>query len=304
MDYFDFYIRHEYTFAAIQLFSAMIGMGATLKPIDFAEVVRSPRGVLAGLVIQIIGVPLLTLLFLRGLDLDPGLAIGLALVAAIPGGTVSNIFTFMARGHTALSIVLTATTTLACLVTTPWILKILAADAIPADIEMPAGQIALDIGLYLLLPLFLGMILNTKWPAIAPRFSKFCIHFSLLTVLAIVVGAHGAGRIDVEAFGMNNIQIVSAFTLAMLIFGVVAPRLAGLGKPDCAAISFEVSVRSVNLAILIKASLFPAVAGQLDPVGDNILFTALQYGGFSMVTGLLLLAAYRYIIPKPVAAAG
>ena len=121
----EFYVQYEYWFAAVQLVLAMLGMGATLTGRDFRDVVSEPRAVSLGTIIQIVIVPLSAYLFLRLLGIQDGVAVGLALIAAIPGGTVSNIFTFLARGNSALSISITALTTLACLVTTPLILSAL-----------------------------------------------------------------------------------------------------------------------------------------------------------------------------------
>ncbi len=94
----DFYVQHEYWFATFQLVTAMLGMGATLSLRDFGDIMRQPASVLLGLGVQIILVPVITFIFLRGLGIDGGVAVGIALIASIPGGTTSNIFTFFARG--------------------------------------------------------------------------------------------------------------------------------------------------------------------------------------------------------------
>ena len=141
----DFYVEHEYWFAAIQLVLAMLGMGATLTGRDFRDVVREPFAVSLGTAIQLLAVPVTAYLFLRVLGVEGGVAVGIALIAAIPGGTVSNIFTFLARGNSALSISITALTTIACLVTTPFILSLLISQYLPPDFTMPRAQIVSEI---------------------------------------------------------------------------------------------------------------------------------------------------------------
>jgi len=89
-----FYVEHEYWFAAFQLVMAMLGMGATLTARDYRDVVSEPGPVNLGVVVQLVLVPLATFAFLRVLDVNGGVAIGIAPIAAIPGGTTSNIFTF------------------------------------------------------------------------------------------------------------------------------------------------------------------------------------------------------------------
>lgn len=93
MSIFDWYVQNEYWFAAVQLTLAMLGMGATLKLSDFRDVAREPKGVTIGVLVQIVAVPLVTLLLIQSVGLDVGVLIGIALIAAIPGGTVSNIYT-------------------------------------------------------------------------------------------------------------------------------------------------------------------------------------------------------------------
>ena len=101
----------------------MLGMGATLTGKDFRDVLLEPRAVSFGTGIQLLLVPLTAFLFIQFPGVGTGVAVGIALIAAIPGGTTSNIFTYLARGNFALSICITAVTTLACLVSTPLILK-------------------------------------------------------------------------------------------------------------------------------------------------------------------------------------
>lgn len=291
---FDFYIQHEYWFAAVQLSMAMLGMGATLQVRDFAAVAKNPRGILVGVALQIIGVPALAALFLYVFELDTGVAIGLALCAAIPGGTMSNVFTFLGRGHVALSIALTGITTLACLITTPLILTLLVAQHMPADFVMPAGQIAIEIALILLLPLILGMVFLALFPAQAPSFSKGCIRTSIFVILLIIIGATGSGRVNYEQYGQSNLLILLAFLAFIATLSWLLPQLLGVNRPDTTAINIEATVRNGNLGLLIKASLFPAAVGTPDPVGDAVLFTVLIYGGAALMLGIAQIYIHKY----------
>ncbi len=302
---FEFYLRYEYWFAAIQLGLAMFGMGATLRPRDFIAVLRSPRGVIIGVLIQLLGVPLVAALFITMLPLSPGVAIGLALCAAIPGGTMSNVFTFVGRGHVALSIALTGITTLACLLTTPVVLGLLIGDHMPADFVMPAASIAQEIALILLLPLILGMLLLGALPALAPAVAKVCIRASLFVIALIVIGATGSGRVDLPAFGLANLALVLAFLALLAGLSWLGPRMFGLDGRDITAINIEVTVRNGNLGLLLKASLFPAAVGVADPVGDAVLFTVLIYGGAALLAGLGQIRLHRWLnreqpLPYPV----
>ncbi len=290
----EFYVQHEYWFAAIQLILAMMGMGATLTGKDFRDVVREPLAVTLGSVIQLIAVPLTAFLFLRLLGVHDGVAVGIALIAAIPGGTVSNIFTFFARGNSALSISITALTTLACLVSTPLILSLLISEYLPPDFTMPRAQIVREIALTLLLPLALGMLYLYLYPRSAPVLSKWCIRGSLFGILLIVLGSATAGRLDAGAFGPTNMLLVTLFAIIISAMGYLVPRLIKLSRPDATAIEFEVIVRNINLGVLIKASIFPAAAIETARLGDMVLFSLLLYGVLQMLMGAFLIWFERY----------
>jgi BASS family bile acid:Na+ symporter len=287
------YVQYEYWFAAFQLVMAMLGMGATLTARDFRDVVREPKPVTLGLIVQIVLVPLAAFIFLRTLGVHGGVAVGIALIASIPGGTTSNIFTFFARGNSALSISITGLTTIACLVTTPLILAALISDNLPANFTMPTGKIVSEIGFTLLLPLALGMLYLYLYPRAAVSVSKWCIRASLLGIVLIVIGSISAGRLNLAAFGMNNVMLVVLFTLALTVTGWIAPRLFRLSRPDSTAIEFEVIVRNINLGVLLKASLFPAAAAATSDIGDAVLFTLLLYGALQLIVAPILIALYR-----------
>ena len=285
----EFYVQHEYWFAAIQLILAMLGMGATLTGRDFRDVVREPIAVTLGSAIQIVAVPLTAFLFLRLLGVHDGVAVGIALIAAIPGGTVSNIFTFFARGNSALSISITALTTLVCLVSTPLILSLLISQYLPPDFAMPRAQIVREIALTLLLPLAIGMLYLYLYPRSAPLVSKWCIRGSLFGILLIVLGSGLAGRLDARSFGVANILTVTLFAIVIAAMGYLVPRIMRLSRPDATAIEFEVIVRNINLGVLIKASIFPAAATESARLGDMVFFSLLLYGVLQMLMGAILI---------------
>ncbi len=291
------YIEYEYWFAAFQLVFAMFGMGATLTLGDFKDVVREPRAVAFGNGIQLLLVPLVTFLFIHVAGVSPGVAIGLALIASIPGGTTSNIFTYMARGNVPLSISITGLTTLACLFSTPLILGLLITDYLPDDFTMPTAQIINDIALTLLLPLAIGMMVLRALPKQAGWISKWSIRASLLGILMIVVGSGSAGRLDVEAFGSQNMIMVSVFTAVLVAAAWVASKTLRLSKADGTAVEMEVIVRNVNLGVLIKASMFPAAMGA-NSIGDMVLFTLLLYGGLQMLVAALVITGRRSRLAK------
>ena len=133
------------------------------------------------------------------------------------------------------------------------ILSVLIKDSLPTTFTMPTGQIVTDIAFILLLPLALGMLYLYLYPRTAVTVAKWCIRASLLGILLIVIGSLSAGRLNLEAFGKDNVMLVVFFTLMLIATGWLAPRLLRLSRADATAIEFEVIVRNVNLGVMLKA---------------------------------------------------
>ena len=288
---FSFYLAHEYWFAAAQLSLAMLGMGATLTLKDFKGIIKAPRAFTIGMGLQLLLVPIVAYIYISFSGAAAGVLIGLALLAAIPGGTVSNIFTYMAKGNIVLSIAVTAITTIGCLVTTPIVLNLLISQHMPADFVMPVGRIAFEICLFLLIPLFIGMTLYAKLPNHAQKISKFGIYGSIFVILLIVIGSAGAGRLDLGAFGASNILIILAFALALLVLSIIVPKLVRLPAKDGTALQIEITVRNTNLGLLLNASLFPVGHA----LGGTVLMTLLLYGAVMLLLGGTLIAYNRHV---------
>lgn len=287
------YLQHEYWFAAVQLILAMFGMGATLTADDFKDVLREPKAVSFGTAMQLLIVPVIALTFISVSGVAGGVAAGIALIAAIPGGTTSNIFTYMARGNVPLSISITGITTLACLFTTPLILAILITEYLPADFRMPVADIMNGIAFTLLLPLFVGMAFLRLVPRYAPIVSQWSIRASLFVIGLIIIGSASAGRLDVDAFGLQNIGLVLLFLLVLMLAGWLAPRMLGFSSEDSTAIELEMVVRNANLGVLLKASIFPFVPGADNRLGDLVLFSVLLYGGVQLLAAAVLIGLRR-----------
>ncbi len=296
---FDFYLRNEFAFAAAQLALAMLGMGAKLALRDFVQVFRMPKSFIIGLTIQLLAVPALAIFVAHLLGVNAGVATGLILIAAVPGGTISNVVTYIGRGNIALSIALTAITSIACLVTTPAILQLLASQSLPADFVMPRERIAFEIALCLLAPLALGMILGAQLPTWRDLISTRAIQLSLFVILLMVIGAAGAGRVDPLQQGISAILAILLLALFSQITALAITTATGLPNEDRTAVAIEVTVRNANLAIMLKASIFPSVPGVADPFADGVLYIALMYGGLAMLVASPLVTYERRRAPVP-----
>ncbi len=156
---------------------------------------------------------------------------------------------------------------------------------------MPVGRIAFEICLFLLLPLFIGMVIFAKLPNQAEMISKFGIYGSIFVIALIVIGSAGAGRLDLESFGMTNVLLILAFALTLLSLSVIIPKLLRLPAKDGTAIQIEITVRNTNLGLLLTASLFPP--GHV--LGGTVLMTVLLYGAMMLLLGAGLILYNRRV---------
>ena len=291
----DLYVEYEYAITFAQLVMAMFAMGATLHIKDFRAVVRFPSSFLAGLGAQMVLVPILAYFLLRTFDLDPGVAIGLAIIAAVPGGTVSNVFTYAGKGDVALSIALTAVTSLVCVVTVPFVLEWLVGSYVPPTFSLPRGRIAVEIIVTLLVPLALGMGVLRRWPERAAEVARLALVATTILIAIIVVGSATAGRLDVEAMGLANLAVVFGFALLLAGIGIATAVVTRRPWPDVTAITIETTVRNTNLGLLVRTSVFGIAATAGDVVADLALFTLLAYAAISFAIAVPLMVAGRRV---------
>jgi len=271
-----------------QLAFALLGMGAALSVQDFLDVARNPVGLTIGVLLQMVGVPLIALGYSEALGMEPGWAVGLLLVALVPGGALSNLLTFLARGNTALSISMTIIATTSCIITIPIALRLLAPAHLPPDFDIPTGKIVFDIGVYLLTPLVIGMIIYRLRPSLAEHVSRWSIRLSLVLLLAIVVSSLGSGRISLPEYGwMPPLRIL--IFCGLLAIGIPhICRLLGRYDDESVAIGIEVCVRNVGVGLLIFQFFFPGEAEQ-----GHVLFSLLFYSGISAFFAVPLLLLHR-----------
>ncbi|TMM58656.1 bile acid:sodium symporter family protein [Maribacter algarum] len=177
------------TILQILLFLVMFGMGMTLTIPDFTRVGIAPKAVFTGLVNQIVLVPLIAYGIVLLIPMEPMIAMGLMVCACSPGGAVSNLFSYLSKGDTALSITLTAISSIITIFTIPLIINF-SLDAILGEasksIQLPLGKTIFNIFKLTALPVFLGMFINYKFPATAEK-SKPAIKWGSITVIVLAL---------------------------------------------------------------------------------------------------------------------
>lgn len=282
---FDWYPAHEVLFARVQLVLFMLGMGATLAPSDFLAVVRCPRPFLAALAGQLLVIPWLAVALNHLFGFEGGIAVGMILVAVMPGGSLSKVFTYLGHGNVPLSISLSALTTLACLVTVPLMLQLLASGYM-GGFTMPVRYVVAEVTFYLLLPLLAGMATARLWPRWRTLLARVSVRLGLVVVLVIVVGSLGAQRIRPGEQGLLVPLAIILFVILGMQLNMLVFYLLGWPRADRMAAGIEVTMRNMNLAILLQA-LLP------EEIRREVLFVALFYAAAAMGAGLPLALNHR-----------
>ncbi len=263
----------------------MFGVALDLKAADFKAVLLMPKPVLIGLASQFLLLPAFTFLLVLAIRPTPSVALGMMLVAACPGGNLSNFLTHYARGNTALSITMTAVSTAVAIVMTPFnlslwgglnpetsrILKVVALD--PLDM-------LLAVFLLLGLPMAVGMWVGWRYPGFVARVHKPVKAFSLLVFGLFVVGALAANWryfIDYVGFVVFAVFLHNALALST---GYFTAQVAGLPERDRRAVSIEVGIQNSALGLILIFNFF-------DGLGGMAIVTA-WWGVWHIVSGLTL----------------
>jgi bile acid:Na+ symporter, BASS family len=282
-DLFEHYPPYHHLVASTQLVLAMFGMGIVTRARDFIELVLEPKPMITGLLYQLLGIPLLTAALVYLIKLPPEVVVGLVLIAAMPGGALSNIYTHLGKGNAALSVALTGVMTLLALVTAPLILRLLAGRFLPPEFDMPVAVIMREIFVFLLLPLFIGMIVGRFMEEKkANACSKWAVRASLLVLAVLVVGSMGSGSLDFSRYSLRIPLLIFLYCLVIQLIVLRGSRLLlGFSDRDAMALGIESSMKNINLAVLIASSLF-GITGPTGEFGAGVLFVLLVYGGVSL----------------------
>lgn len=249
----------------------MFGMGMTLSPQDFRIVFSRPKDVIIGCTAQFTVMPLLAWVLSWLFDLPPELALGVILVGCCPGGTASNVITYLAKGDLALSVGMTATSTVLAPLMTPLLTWLMAGKFVDVDtVAMLMSIVYVVIG-----PVAAGFLIQrymprfTRWAvAYLPAFSSLMIAL----LVAIIVG-HNAGQL--LKGGMVVVLVVILHNIGGFSLGYVLGRLLGLSDDKRKAISIEVGMQNSGLASSLATIHFAAypmavVPGAIFSVWHNV----------------------------------
>ena len=256
----------------------MFGMGLTLNLHDFKIVFSRPKDILIGCLAQFTIMPLLAWSLARIFSLDEALALGVVLVGCCPGGTASNVITYLAKGDLALSVGMTGVSTLLAPFLTPLLTWALAGKSINVDV----ASMFLSILWVVILPIIIGLIVKGLWPKFTEKATDYLPAFSSIAIAMIVAIIIGANADKLIAGGFIIVLVVILHNIFGLSLGYLIGRTLRLSDPKKRAISIEVGMQNSGLASSLATIHFAAyplatIPGAIFSVWHNLSGAAVAY---------------------------
>jgi BASS family bile acid:Na+ symporter len=243
-------------FLPLALGVIMLGMGLSLTLQDFKRFTVFPKAVFVGLLAQIILLPLLAFGLMSVWEIKPEFAVGIVLLAAIPGGPTSNLLAYMGKCDAALSITLTAVSSFITIITIPFIVNYAMETFMGAGqfVKLDVIQTMLQILVITIIPVSLGMFLNKKFPATAIRFQRLVKIASAVFITIIILGAVLNDRENLVPYMMETGAPALVLNVLTMLMGFGFAKLLGLNFKQASTISMETGIQNGTLAIAIATS--------------------------------------------------
>jgi BASS family bile acid:Na+ symporter len=262
----------------------MLGIGINLEIKDFKRVFYSPKAVLFGLFGQLIVLPLIGFGIALTFPLDPVFQLGIVLIAVCPGGTSSNLVTYMLRGRVALSVSMTAFNSFLIVLTIPFILNIAFATFWESNkvVELSVFEMFSEVVFTVLLPVITGAVLRHYFPMLFEKVKK-PLRYILPSILFIVFSLvlfieQGDGGFSMDKY-MGLIGPVIALNFLVIIIGFFSSGWIGINHRGKYTIAIEMGLQNSALAIFLANNVIQI---------DDLALIAVIYGGFSFFTTYLL----------------
>lgn len=267
----------------ISLGIIMFGVAINLRVEDFVNVLRTPKSALAGVLSQFFVLPFLTFILIWMLEPLPSIALGMMLVAACPGGNISNFMSSMAKGNTALSVSLTAISSTLAIVMTPinltfWASLYPPTASILTEVSLSFWDLLQTILMILLVPIVLGMLVRKHKPKVADRLHPI-MHYSSIAIFAAIVFMAFSANFDLFlAFIHIVVFLVLIHNAVALSCGYLLARLFQLPAPDQRTLAIETGIQNSGLGLILIFAFFNGLGG--------MAIVAAWWGIWHIISGL------------------
>ena len=277
-------------FLPLALFIIMFGMGLGLTVADFKRIAIAPKSVIIGLAAQLIMLPLVGFGLASAFPLSPELAVGVMVLAACPGGPTSNMVTYLAEGDVALSISLTAISSLITVFTIPLVVNFAMQRFIGENIslQLPFLSTVVQIAAITLIPVTLGLLVHRYAPQLSVKVEKWVKWLSLFFLALIIFGLLLKERDSVLTFFVQVGWVTLALNVVSMAIGYAIAMLFKLNRKRAIAITCEVGIQNGTLAIAVAST--PTLLNNA-----TMAIPAAIYSLIMFVTGIVLaFLARRY----------
>lgn len=234
----------------------MFGMGLTLSLNDFKGIIKAPKSVIIGVISQYTIMPLLAFGLATAFKLPPEVAVGVILVGCCPGGTASNVMTFLARGNTALSVTITAFSTILAPILTPALTLLFASQWLPVS----AGDMVLSIVQIILIPIVLGIIVRLLFQKQVEKSVKALPLVSVVGIVAVAAAVVSVNTEEIATTGLLIFSVVILHNVLGLLIGFLLGKVLRLEYKDQKAVSIEVGMQNSGLGSALAIAHFSPVA--------------------------------------------
>lgn len=243
-------------YISILLGVIMFGMGMTLSLGDFKEVLKQPKKVGIGVLAQFTIMPLIAFGLAVGFKLPPEVAAGVILVGCCPGGTSSNVMTYLAKGNIALSVAITSCTTLLAPFVTPALILLLASKWLPVS----AGDMFWSVVKVVLIPIILGLVVKMLFNKQVEKSVQVLPLVSVVAIVAIVAAVVSGNQQKIAEIGLLILLVVILHNTLGYLLGFWVARLLKLDYSDQKAVAIEVGMQNSGLGATLAAAHFSPLA--------------------------------------------
>jgi BASS family bile acid:Na+ symporter len=274
-------------FLPLALFIIMLGMGLGLTIKDFKRIWIEPKSVLIGLMAQLIMLPMIGFLLANMLPLSPELAVGVIILAACPGGPTSNLMTYLIQGNVALSVTLTAISSVVSVFTIPLVVNLAMKTFMQEAVmlQLPFLKTVVQIAVITIIPVTLGMLLHHYAPQFALKVERGVKWLSLFFLALIVVGILAKERANLVSFFLQVGGVTLALNISTMALGFGLAILTQLDISKAKAITVEVGIQNGTLAIAIASS--PTFLGRPSMAIPAGIYSLIMFMTFAIFAGIM-----------------
>lgn len=281
-------------FLPLSLSFIMFGMGLSLTLGDFKRIIIYPKAVTIGLVNQLLFIPLVAFGLIKIFGLQGELAVGLMILAVCPGGATSNLITHLAKGDSALSITLTAFSSLITVFTIPFLVNFSIQYFMPGggqEFQLNVIGTVISVILITAIPVLIGMIILRKTPNLAQRIEPTFRKLSAVFFVIILIAAIVKERENLLNYISQVGPVALTLNIATLVIGFYSSKLLGLNNKQSRTVSIEAGIQNGTLGITIAATLI----GNSQMTIPSAIYGILMFG----TAGIIIFLGQREIVLKP-----